>query len=214
VEVHASGASAVVVQRVPVAESDWFMEWQRGVTAVAERFAGYRATDVYPPGDPHEDHWVIVIHFVDEKSLQKWLAAPERSEWVEKLRGQAAKFDVQMMPGGFGAWFTGTRHESQAGPPGWKMVASVVLALFPTVMLISIIAGSYLARLGFAFSMLVGNFLSVAILQWVLMPPLTRLLRPWLNADMDRQWALSVGGLGAILLILAAMGVLFSLRVG
>ena len=68
-EVRSSRASAVVVQRVPAASVDWFMEWQRGVTGAAEGFAGYRGTDVYPPADGERDEWVVVIHFDDEKSL-------------------------------------------------------------------------------------------------------------------------------------------------
>ena len=42
-EVHISRASAVVVQQVPAALVDWFMEWQSGVTGAAEGFAGYGA---------------------------------------------------------------------------------------------------------------------------------------------------------------------------
>jgi uncharacterized protein len=209
-EVHRSRASAVVVQRVPADAADWFMDWQRGVTAAAEGFAGYRATDIYPPADAQDDHWVIALHFDDEKSLQQWLSSPVRAQWIEKLRVQASQFEVKRLPGGFGAWFTGLQSAPHA-PPGWKMVVSVVLALFPTVVIINLIAGSYLSKLGFALSMLIGNFLSVSILQWGLMPMLTRLLGPWLNADRARRRALSWGGLVAILLILFVMAGLFRL---
>ena len=185
------------------------MDWQRGVTAAAEGFAGYRATDIYPPAGGPDDQWVIALHFDDEKSLQQWLGSPVRAQWVEKLRAKASDFEVKMLPGGFGAWFTGLQRESQAAPPGWKMVVTVVLALFPTVVLINLIAGPYLSKLGFAFSMLIGNFLSVSILQWGVTPRLTRVLRPWLNADMTRQRAFSLGGLVALLLLLFVMALLF-----
>lgn len=186
------------------------MDWQRGVTAAAEGFAGYRGTDVYPPADPRDDQWVIALHFDDEKLLQQWLGSPVRAQWVEKLRAKASHFEVKMLPGGFGAWFTGIQSGSQA-PADWKMVVTVVLALFPTLVFINFIAGSYLSHLGFAFSMLIGNFISGCILQWGVMPVLTRMLAPWLNADMTRQRAFSLGGLAAILLVLVALAMLFRL---
>ena len=187
------------------------MDWQRGITAAAEGFAGYRATDIYPPAEGQEDHWVIALHFDDEKSLQQWLSSPVRAQWVEKLRAKASEFDVKVLPGGFGAWFAGLKRGAQAAPPAWKMVVSVVLGLFPTVVLINLVAGPELSKLGFAFSMLIGNFLSVSILQWGVMPRLTRLLSPWFNADMAGRRAFSLAGLVAILLILVVLAILFRL---
>ena len=213
-EVHASKASAVVVQRVPAAETDWFLDWQRGVTEAAEKFPGYRATDVYPPGNAQQDEWVIVLHFIDQDSLQNWLASPVRDEWVKKLGAKAGSFQVQMLQGGFGAWFLGLNREDTGPPPGWKMVLTVVLALFPTVMLLSIFVGPFTSPMGFAFSMLIGNFMSVAILQWVIMPQLTRLLAPWLNAKPRAGSVGSAGGAALILAALVLLALLFRLTTG
>jgi hypothetical protein len=52
VELRARRASSVIVHRVPTESVARFMEWQRGITRAAEGFAGYQATDVYPPADP------------------------------------------------------------------------------------------------------------------------------------------------------------------
>ena len=211
-EVHASKASAVVVQHVPAGDADWFMDWQRGTTAAAERFPGYRATDVYPP-DANQHEWVIVLHFVDEKSLQNWLASPVRDEWVKKLKAKASTFKVEMLSGGFGAWFLGLQKSGQAGPAGWKMVLTVVLGLFPTVMLLSLLVGPYTAGLGFAVSMLIGNFMSVSILQWGVMPILTKVLKPWLNAD-SKQPGITIAGTAIVLVVMALLAVIFRLVAG
>ncbi len=77
-DVRVSQASAVVVQRVPAASADWFMQWQRGVSTAAEIFGGYRGTEVYPPRDDQRNEWVVVIHFDGEKSLREWLDSPVR----------------------------------------------------------------------------------------------------------------------------------------
>ena len=114
-EVRISRASAVVVQHVPAALADWFMEWQRGVTGAAEGFAGYSGTDVYPPGDSERDEWVVVIHFDDEKSLQEWLDSSVRAQWVEKLQAQVGDFELKALPGGFGPWFAGLNSLARSG---------------------------------------------------------------------------------------------------
>jgi antibiotic biosynthesis monooxygenase (ABM) superfamily enzyme len=211
-EVHASKASAVVVQHVPAGDADWFMDWQRGTTAAAERFPGYRATDIYP-ADANQNEWVIVLHFVDEKSLQNWLTSPVRDEWVKKLKAKASTFRVETLSGGFGAWFVGKENQGKAGPAGWKMVLTVVLGLFPTVMLLSLIVGPYTAGLGFAVSMVIGNFMSVSILQWGVMPILTKVLAPWLNAD-SKQLGVSIGGAAIVLFATALLTVIFTLIAG
>jgi antibiotic biosynthesis monooxygenase (ABM) superfamily enzyme len=127
---------------------------------------------------------------------------------VQKLRDRLGDFEVQKLPGGFGPWFAGLARGA-AAPPGWKMVLTVLLGLYPTVMLLSLYPGKWTAPLGLAVSMLIGNALSVALLQWVVMPALTSLLAPWLRPRGDSRPALAVGGVVLILLVLAGLVVLF-----
>jgi antibiotic biosynthesis monooxygenase (ABM) superfamily enzyme len=209
------GPSAVIVQRVPAAAAERFLQWQRGVTAVAEGFAGYRGTDIYPPTADQEGQWVVVIHFDDRDALQHWLNSPERAEWVARLRAEIGDFRLTTLPGGFGPWFAGlARGPDEPPPPPWKMALTVLLGLYPTVMLLALFPGKYLNRLGLAVSMLISNALSVSLLQWAVMPVLTRLLTPWLKAHGDRQRALSAGGLVLIVLLLAALAAGFHFVTG
>ena len=207
-EVRISRASAVVVQHVPEALADWFMEWQRGATGAAEGFVGYSGTDVYPPGDNGRDEWVVLIHFDDEKSLQEWLGSPVRAQWVEKLQAQVGDFELKALPGGFGPWFAG-QTTGPAPPPSWKMALTVLLGLYPTVMLLTLFPGPYTEPLGVAVAMLIGNALSVCILQWAVMPALNMALAPWLMANSEKQRAFSVGGLFLILVLLVGLALLF-----
>jgi antibiotic biosynthesis monooxygenase (ABM) superfamily enzyme len=211
VEVRVCRASAVIVQRVPAAVADWFLEWQRGVSGAAEAFAGYRATDVYPVTDGRADEWVVVVHFEDDKSLQQWLASDVRARWVEKLRAKVGDFTLKTLPGGFGFWFAGLARGPEEVPPSWKVALTVLLALYPTAMLLTLFVGPYTAPLGPALAMLVGNALSVPILQWGVMPVLTRLLAPWLKANTDKQRGFSIAGLVLILFLLVGLAALFRL---
>ena len=54
------------------------------------------------------------------------------------------------------------------------MALPVVLALYPTVMLISLVIMPSLSRLPLAVNMLIGSMISVSALHWILMPRLNR----------------------------------------
>jgi hypothetical protein len=101
---------------------------------------------------------VVVLHFDTAAALRGWLDSPERAGWVARLRDEVGEFRLRTLPGGFGPWF--------ADPPApWKVALTVLLGLYPTVMLLTLFVGPHTSRLGLALSMLVGNALSVALLQ-------------------------------------------------
>jgi len=186
---------------------DEFMNWERGITQAAERFPGYQATDVYPPDDPRKREWIVVIHFDESRDLKRWTDSPERHEWSGKLGDGMRDFRMKTLPDGFASWFAGM---VEGGPAPWQMALTVVLGLYPTVMMLNIFLGHTLSPLGMAASMLVGNLLSVSILQWVVMPPLQRALRPWFQAD-GRKKAATLGG-GAVLIAALLLGMVVLLR--
>ncbi len=211
-QVHGAQASSVIVHCLPPERVERFLELQRGITQAAEGFRGYEATDVYPPTDSQDLNWVVVIHFDRPETLQLWLDSPVRAEWVETLRNEMGDFRLKSLPTGFAAWFAGLVNESKGGlPPSWKMALTVLLALYPTVMLLAIWVVPYVSPLGQAASMLISNALSVSLLQWAVMPVLEKLLGPWLRANQERQRAHSLGGLVVLLVLLGGLALLFHL---
>jgi antibiotic biosynthesis monooxygenase (ABM) superfamily enzyme len=213
-EVHAARASSVITQVIPPGATDAFLQWQRGICTAAAEAPGYQTTEIYPPvaaGEP----WVVIIHFNDPKRLKDWIDSPKRAEWVAKLPCETRAFRMQTLPSGFGAWFAGTLvGQSVPLPPKWKMALTILFTLYPTVMLLSIFVGPYINPLGLAVSILIGNILSVFLLQWLVQPALDPVLGPWLRANEPRQRAFSLGGLAILLLLLGGMALLFHLTVG
>ncbi len=208
--VHKARASTVIVQRVPPESAELFLQWQRGISAAVADFPGYQSTEVYPPPDRRQSEWVIVIHFDDPKTLQDWLDSPKRAEWVAKLPGEIRDFRQKMLPSGFASWFTGLDQDS-APLPHWKMFLTVLLGLYPAVMLLSFFLAPHTQRFGMAVSMLIGNAASVSFLEWLGMPVISRFLGPWLKANGKEGKALSFLGLVLILFSLAVMTFVFHL---
>lgn len=202
---HAKRSSSVIVHRVGPESTDRFMEMQDEFTAAATKFPGYQSTDVFPPANPGKDPWVVLMHFDTPTLMNAWIESPERLQLVDRLNRDVGNFELRVLPEGFAPWFAGL---AESPPAGWKMAMSVVFALFPTVMILSILTGSITRPLGFAFGMLIGNILSVSILQWGVMPILTSILRPWYAAKGSRSVLGAVAVAASLLLIATGFHVL------
>ncbi len=55
------------------------------------------------------------------------------------------------------------------------------IALFPTVLLITLIRGAIAPDMNVVLAVFIGNVLGILILTYILMPPLTRRLQSWLS---------------------------------
>ena len=64
----------------------------------------------------------------------------------------------------------------------WKQAAVVLLALYPTVLVLNELFGWLLPEdTPYLLAVLIGNIAGVAILSWILMPRLTGWLDRWLR---------------------------------
>lgn len=199
-------SSSVFVHHVPEKSVERFLDWQRNVLDVVKNFPGYQSTETYPPDDQRPEEWLVVTHFDNGAALQRWLDSPERAAWTTKLPAEVKDYQLTKLPSGFGVWF-------QKTPADWKMALIVLLGIFPTVMLLQIGIGPYIESLGLTWSMLIGNALSVSLLQWFVMPHLTRRFAPWLN-DEGRKWSRNLYGTLAVLALIIAMALAFHAWVG
>ncbi len=97
----------------------------------------------------------------------------------QKVQTGIGRISLKTLSAGFGQWFIDRDDDLAAPlPASWKMALTVWLGLYPTVMTLTLLVAPYTRSLGVAISILIGNALSVSILQWAVMPVLTRLLRP------------------------------------
>ena len=90
---------------------------------------------------------------------------------------------------------------------------SVLLGLYPTVMLLTLFVSPHLQGLNLAVSMLIGNILSVCILQWLVMPVLNPVLATWMRANDAPSRDRSLAGLALIVVALGAITFLSALSV-
>jgi uncharacterized protein len=200
-------ASAIIIESIPPERKEEYLRWVRGITRAAESFSGYLETNVFPPLRDDQREWVTLIHFRSHDDLEAWLRSDVRAGWVDRFRESFGDFSLHQVRGGFTPLFP------QKTLPGWKMALTVLLGLFPIVMLITVAIMPRLDALPFSTRMLVGNVLSVSILQWALMPLWNRLLGFWLKPPglISRRSDLAgslgvVGAIVAMLVLFLALG--------
>ena len=116
---------------------------------------------------------------------------------------------ISLAGGAVGAWALHQIARSVIGDEAARDTV-LLLALYPTVMLLSIFLSPRLSALPLAAAMFVGNLCSVAFLQYVAMKPVNRALHFWLLPDPATRARANVLG---TLLVIACYAVFISVFV-
>ncbi|GLZ51933.1 antibiotic biosynthesis monooxygenase [Actinomycetospora sp. NBRC 106378] len=171
--------TVVVAHHVPHDDEAAFLAWQHRMTDAERRSPGHRGTELHPPVAGVQDDWVAVTRFASEHDLETWLDSPVRA----RLIGESERFHhfrLQRVPASFGSWFPTT---GAPGPvtPSWKTALSVLVGLYPTVVLLTLGLSALWPAAPLWAALLVGNVTSVSVLTWIVMPLVTRALGRWLE---------------------------------
>lgn len=222
-EVLAGGAAPAARQAVtavishsvlPGRERD-FERWQDKVLKAQQSCPGFMGSELFRPVRGVQDHWVAVFRYDTREHLDTWLGSADRARLLEEGRAYFSSYDVRKIGSAFSGWF---RFGEGAGdvPPNWKQAMSVVLALYPTVMVLNLTVGYELGDLGVPgyLGLFIGNVLSVSILTWLLMPLVNRVFAFWLEPGRARSRRVHAVGAALVALCWLAFIVLFGLTTG
>jgi uncharacterized protein len=171
--------TAVSAVRVRPGSEDAYRTHHRTVVRALEQVPGFRRAELLDPVDGRQREIVTVMVFDDRDSLQAWLDSDVRRQLLAELDPLVEGDRSVNVVGGWAGWFA--PDGPVPGPPRWKQALVVLLALFPVSLGLSVGLDALVPGLPLVPSVLVGNVIGIAVLTWVLMPWLTRLLRSWLN---------------------------------
>jgi len=178
-----------IVVSHPVAQDDQdeFLAWQDRVTDAERQFPGFRGAELYRPVPGVQDEWTALYRYDCDEHASAWLESDERKRLLRE--GERFKdFELHRISSPFGSWFAppgpkggeGGEDWAQAAPPNWKQGLSVLVALYPTVVLLTLGISEIWPKGPLWATLLVGNICSVSLLTWLFMPAVTRALRFWL----------------------------------
>ncbi|MFF8914799.1 antibiotic biosynthesis monooxygenase [Streptomyces sp. NPDC015032] len=205
--------TAVVSHDVRPGREQEFMHWQDKILREQERRPGFMGSELFRPVQGIQDRWVVAFRFDTREHLEEWLGSEAREKLLAEGREYFGSYDVRKIGSAFGAWFRFGEGAQEGGtPPNWKQAMSVVLALYPTVMILNLTVGDWFTRLGVPgyLALFISNVLSVSVLTWLLMPLVTRALAFWLLPARARSARVHIAGAALVavcyLVIIAVFG--------
>ena len=192
-----------------------FRQWYDRLVRAASQFEGYTRTDLCPPlaCDDGVVKWYSIVHFRTPADLKRWLNSSDRTALLEQGRNAFLAYRYKSFTTGLEGWFsshTGGAEQHSLGPPPWKQVLTVVLGLYPTLMVQGMVFGALglMQAWATATSLVINNLITSSLLTWVVMPWLSQLLGFWLRPAYQPT-ALQTDLMGAGL-VLAALGLMAS----
>ncbi|MCZ1011102.1 antibiotic biosynthesis monooxygenase [Streptomyces lydicus] len=192
--------TAVISHEVTPGREQQFLRWQEKTLTAQEKAPGFMGSELFKPVEGVQEHWVVVFRFDSREHLDDWLHSEVRTKLLAEGRKYFTSYDVRKVGSAFSGWFQFDRRGG--APPNWKQAMSVVLALYPTVMVLNLTVGVGLEKLTIReyIGLFLSNVLSVSALTWLLMPLVNRALAFWLVPSRATGRKEQVLGVGLVLL--------------
>ena len=141
-------------------------------------FPGFISCDLFPAEPGVQDEAIVVFSFESRAELDDWFASQERARVLARIEPLLDDSPTTNVVGGFAGWFAPVGGRAV---PTWKQAALVLLALYPTALVIGALRDAVLPDLPGPVATLIGNAGGVLVLSWFLMPVLTRRFASWLR---------------------------------
>lgn len=178
-----AAVTAVMSQQVPERNRMGFRRAHAEITLVMRDFPGFVASELLEPVPGVQEDTIVLFSFASRQDLDGWLGSPERRSVLDLIEPLIEGERTLNVVGGFAGWFTTDR---TAEPPRWKQAVAVLIALFPTTLTLSVVQQAFFDDVPWVPALFVSNVAGIAILTWLLMPAVTRLLGPWLEGRTGR----------------------------
>jgi uncharacterized protein len=122
----------------------------------------------------------ILQRFRDEQSRDIFYSSDLYQKWeaIEEslIEGGAKHQNLS----GLETWFVNPGQRTVVPPPKWKMALVTIMGVWPASIIVPWILGPLIVDLYWLLQALLVAIGIVFLLTWVIMPALTRILKPWL----------------------------------
>lgn len=134
------------------------------------------ASMIVPGGNSNSREFGILRTFATEADREAFYESPLYLQWHESVQPLIEGRPVTRELTGLEAWF----RSPNKVPPRWKMAVASLAGVYPTSYFLSLTIAPPINKWPFAASNMVFSAAMVVILTWIVMPPITKVLRPWL----------------------------------
>ncbi|WP_434811437.1 antibiotic biosynthesis monooxygenase [Microbacterium sp. bgisy189] len=168
--------------------------WMQAGTDLAATFPGFLGSGWVRAGEDSE-RWYMLYRFRDISTLEAWEQSSPRRWWLDSGSAFAREERTERRTGIEG-WFdaplgelvqaqvaTGSIATAPTAPPRWKQAVAIWLGFFPTNALgtwgLGLIPG--FAELPLVARVAISTAIFTPLMVYLVLPWVTRLLRPWLH---------------------------------
>jgi uncharacterized protein len=173
--------TVLVTRRVRAGQEQRFEAWLAELARVAARYAGHQGVTIVPPPPTAQDReYVIILRFDSEEHLHAWQNSAERQEMIAHSSALAEEPPRERELTGLESWFAVPGGQVRRAPAAWKMWLLSSLAIYPLITLLSLVIGPFMADVPLAARFAITTPVLGALMTWLVMPRLSRLLSGWL----------------------------------
>ena len=169
-----SPVTVVTSHVVSAAHVEDFRRWVHAVDAAAGSAEGHRGNVrlEQPDGLYH-----VIMQFDTREQLHRWEASPDHA----RLQAEGERFAIRRRQDASGtdSWF---RIASDASAAKWRRALMTWVLIFPLLLLLNL-ATSAFPQVPQPLRLAVSSLLLTATLTWVILPRVSRWMRPWLLTD-------------------------------
>jgi uncharacterized protein len=171
--------TTTVTRRVKPGHEAAYEQFLEGIIAAAGRFPGYLGVEIFRPESPGGEYR-IVYRFDTAAHLRTWLDSDERTEWLARAEQHAAGPMRSRYLTGLESWFTLPDQPGVPPPPPYKMAIVTWITIFPLITGVVVVLAPLLDGFAPVPRLAITTAVTVPLMTWVVMPRVTRILRPWL----------------------------------
>jgi antibiotic biosynthesis monooxygenase (ABM) superfamily enzyme len=177
----AEPVTVTVARRVaPGREAD-FEHFSDALTEAATTYPGFLGAGMLRPGHVGEP-WHVVFRFDSVDHLRDWELSPQRAELLAAGEQLVHSTDVQRVTG-LETWFALPSRTAPA-PPRWKMFLVSVAGIYALQLVFNLLLQPL--ELPVALRVAGVAVAVTALMTWLVMPRVARLLQDWLYAPSRR----------------------------
>ena len=169
-----------IARRILKGKEEAYETWLRRTISAAKQFPGHMGVDVLRPSAQTGGDYVLIVRFDSYAHQRDWESSETRAMLLLEL-GELTEGETRVKKAsGIEFWFSLPEVPQNVAPSRHKMALVLSVVVFILVLLVNILFGDWLGQMSLIPRVLILALSQVLMLTYVVMPPVTRLLRHWL----------------------------------
>ncbi|MBW4483869.1 MAG: antibiotic biosynthesis monooxygenase [Tildeniella torsiva UHER 1998/13D] len=169
-----------VMQRVRPGKEREFEILLEQIIGTASTFTGYLGSSVFRPSEEASSEYRVIFKFDRLENLKHWEISTERQKYLTQAKELTINEGTFSIITGLETWFTLPSKPGVKPPARYKMVLVSGLAIFAINQVLALLPADWLGPLPPLVQLAILILITTALMTYVVMPRLTKLLAWWL----------------------------------